>query len=84
MTSLSGTQLSVPRVTVVSAALTTIDGAHSSGLILLRSSLFEYPKFAQTTAIIVKEVIQQWVSNILTVCEYNNDNFCIQVSFAMS
>uniref|UniRef100_A0AC34G1A0 Aminopeptidase N-like N-terminal domain-containing protein n=1 Tax=Panagrolaimus sp. ES5 TaxID=591445 RepID=A0AC34G1A0_9BILA len=82
MTKISGNNLPLSKITVVSAALAESDGSHSLGLILIKSLLFEYPKFARTTTVIVKEVIEQWISSILTVCDTNMKKFYLQESLA--
>lgn len=81
MTKISGNKLPLSKVTVISAALAETDGSHSLGLIVIKSFLFEYPKFARTTTVIVKEVIEQWISSMLTVCDASDKNFSLQVSF---
>uniref|UniRef100_A0A914Y9U3 Aminopeptidase N-like N-terminal domain-containing protein n=1 Tax=Panagrolaimus superbus TaxID=310955 RepID=A0A914Y9U3_9BILA len=82
MTKISGNTLPLSKITVVSAALAETDGSHSLGLIIIKSLLFEYPKFARTTTVIVKEVIEQWISSMLTVCDTSMKTFYLQESLA--
>uniref|UniRef100_A0A914P2J6 Aminopeptidase N-like N-terminal domain-containing protein n=1 Tax=Panagrolaimus davidi TaxID=227884 RepID=A0A914P2J6_9BILA len=82
MTKISGNNLPLSKITVISAALAESDGSHSFGLILIKSLLFEYPKFSRTTTNIVKEVIEQWISSMLTICETKTKNFYLQESLA--
>lgn len=80
MQNLTGIQFPLPKLTVVSAYF-DIEATHSSGLIVLKETLIEHPNYAVTYTTLVREVVEQWISNILTICSPKNTHFCAQVSF---
>ena len=80
MTVLTGVPFSVPKLTVVSS-FTNTEGTHSLGLIVLKEEWIEYPTFVMTHTNVVRQLIQQWVSSLLTLCT-KNSHFCVQVSLS--
>uniref|UniRef100_A0A7E4VYJ2 Peptidase_M1_N domain-containing protein n=1 Tax=Panagrellus redivivus TaxID=6233 RepID=A0A7E4VYJ2_PANRE len=81
MTELTGMPLSVPKLSVISS-LIDVDGTHSQGLIILKESWIEYPKYALTYTILIQEVVDQWISNVFTVCNTAQSSFCAQEGLA--
>uniref|UniRef100_A0A915DKD1 Aminopeptidase N-like N-terminal domain-containing protein n=1 Tax=Ditylenchus dipsaci TaxID=166011 RepID=A0A915DKD1_9BILA len=61
------------KLTIVSVPLAT-DATHSYGLIQIKDTMFEYPKYFEPHSLLTSQVVQQWISNIITICDK-----CIQV-----
>ncbi|KAE9551766.1 hypothetical protein FO519_005003 [Halicephalobus sp. NKZ332] len=80
MTVLTGIPFSAPKLTVISSFINA-EGTHSLGLIVLKEEWIEYPTFVMTHTNVVRQVVQQWVSSILTVCA-ENSHFCVQEGLA--
>lgn len=74
MSDFTGINYPLPKLSVVSMPL-LIDAMHSYGLIKMKESWIEYQKYLLTHTILNRQVVQQWVSNIFTICDQ-----CIQVS----
>lgn len=82
MEELTGKPFDLPKLTVVSSFI-DMEATHSLGLIILKETWFEYPKYKITYINIVRQVIGQWISGILTICSNDYPLFCAQVSFEL-
>uniref|UniRef100_A0A914DQU1 Aminopeptidase N-like N-terminal domain-containing protein n=1 Tax=Acrobeloides nanus TaxID=290746 RepID=A0A914DQU1_9BILA len=76
METLTGVPFPIPKLTVISSAL-DVDGMSSLGLILVKETWIEYPKYLLTHTILIRQLVHQWVSNVLMLCK-GHDNPCFQ------
>lgn len=73
MTELTGVKYPLEKLTILSTPL-TVDGTHDLGLIQIKDTWIEYPKYLLTHSILASQVVQQWISNVFTICDA-----CVQV-----
>ncbi|KAF7632796.1 hypothetical protein Mgra_00007785, partial [Meloidogyne graminicola] len=79
MFELTGIDYPLNKLTIVSSPLRTGNDAMGGlGLIQIRDSWMEYPKFVHTHSLLVGQIVQQWTTNLLSIC----DN-CIQKGLSM-
>ncbi|KAI6225341.1 Matrix non-peptidase-like protein 1 [Aphelenchoides fujianensis] len=74
---LTGVEYPLKKFTLISTPL-PVDGTHDLGLIRLKETWVEYPKYLITHQILVRQVVQQWISNIFSACDS-----CVQVGAGM-
>jgi hypothetical protein len=55
-------------LTIVSSPLMK-EATHSFGILQLRESWIERPKFVQTHRLLAAQIVHQWTSNIVTFCD---------------
>ncbi|KAI6235881.1 Mnp-1 [Aphelenchoides besseyi] len=77
MSSLTGVEYPLNKLTLVSAPL-PFDGTHDLGLIRLKETWVEYPKYLLTHTILNRQVVQQWISNMFSICDS-----CVQDGFSL-
>ena len=65
MTALTGFAFPLPKLTVLSTPL-SVDGTHELGLVRVKESWAHYPKYALTHTILIRQIVQQWISNVIT------------------
>lgn len=75
MANITGMEYPLEKLTIVSSPI-PIDGTHSLGLIHLKDTWVEYPKYSLTHTILMSQIAQQWIANILKICDK-----CVQVIF---
>ncbi|KAI1721477.1 matrix non-peptidase like protein 1 [Ditylenchus destructor] len=76
MSSLTSVHYPLEKLTILSTPIPT-DGTRALGLIQLKESWIEYPKYFFPHSLLVSQVVQQWVSNMITICDK-----CIQEGLA--
>ncbi|CAD5221004.1 unnamed protein product [Bursaphelenchus xylophilus] len=76
MADLTGIPYPLEKLTVLSTPL-SVDGTHDLGLIQVKDTWVEYPKYVLTHSILISQVVQQWISNVFTICDS-----CIQDGLA--
>uniref|UniRef100_A0A915NYF3 Uncharacterized protein n=1 Tax=Meloidogyne floridensis TaxID=298350 RepID=A0A915NYF3_9BILA len=79
MTELTNTEYPLPRLTIVSSPLGAGNDAMGGlGLVQIRDSWMEYPKFVYTHNLLVGQIVQQWTTNLLSIC-----NQCTQKGISL-
>ncbi|CAD5214984.1 unnamed protein product [Bursaphelenchus okinawaensis] len=76
MADLTGLQYPLEKLTVLSTPL-SIDGTHDLGLIQVKDTWVEYPNYVLTHSILISQLVQQWISNVFTICD-----LCVQDGLA--
>lgn len=66
---------SLKKLTLISSPLNLTDGTSTLGLIHIKETWLEYPKYLYTHNVLVTQIVRQFFSNMITFCD-----ICFQVS----
>ncbi|KAL3115909.1 hypothetical protein niasHT_007209 [Heterodera trifolii] len=76
---MTGIEYPLEKLTLVSSPLQTgNDAIGALGLAQIRDSWMEYPKFVHTHELLIGQLIRQWTSNVLSLCDQ-----CLQNGFGL-
>lgn len=73
MAQLTNFDYPIKKLTIISSPI-NIDGLNYLGLIHLKESWVEYPKYSHSHTVLMSQLAQQWISNIVKICDQ-----CVQV-----
>lgn len=69
MASITQFNYPIEKLTLISSPLSLTDGTAALGLIHIKEAWLEYPKYFYTHNVLVVQIIRQWISNMVTICD---------------
>lgn len=69
MASITRSNYSLEKLTLISSPLGLSDGTAALGLIHIKETWLEYPKYFYTHNVLVAQIVRQWISNMVTICD---------------